>query len=90
MLVVAKAYNNLGLVLKQRGRTEEAVRAYRTAVELDPRFGLARINLAVAVIHQGAGEGTRRREEGKAAGEGTRRRGKEEEQGGRARKEECF
>lgn len=38
-------YNDLGFVLERQGLTEEAVRAYRKAIELDPKSSAARANL---------------------------------------------
>jgi len=42
----ASAWNDLGWSLQQLGRHEEAVTAYRKALELRPAFSLARNNLA--------------------------------------------
>jgi tetratricopeptide (TPR) repeat protein len=43
----ARAYNNLGYAYALAGRPDEAERAYRTALRLNPDFQLARQNLAL-------------------------------------------
>lgn len=42
-----RAFNNLGYVYQQAGRFDEARRAYARAIELDPDYWRARINLDV-------------------------------------------
>ncbi len=49
----AVAYNDLGEVLRTKGRIEHEAAAYRTAIELDPKFVDARYNLAVALASLG-------------------------------------
>ncbi len=45
--------NNLGLVLEEAGRLNEAVEAYRAAVALDPKTVAYRANLARALVKRG-------------------------------------
>jgi protein O-GlcNAc transferase len=47
------AYNNLGLVLKEQGKTEEAVACYRHALGLKPDFVEALNNLGLVLREQG-------------------------------------
>ncbi len=49
----AGAHMTLGAVYVDRGRSEEAERAYRTALRLDPRFGPAAVNLSDLYRSQG-------------------------------------
>ena len=53
----AEAHNLLGIVLEEAGRTEQAIAAYRRAVDLDAAFLEARENLmeAQAELRQEAG-----------------------------------
>jgi hypothetical protein len=44
----AEAHNFLGIILKQLGRQDEAIQAFRTATELDPDFEDAEINFEEA------------------------------------------
>jgi Tfp pilus assembly protein PilF len=44
----ALAHYNLGLLLRQRGRNDEAAREFRKALDLDPKFSPAREALAGA------------------------------------------
>ena len=44
----AEAYNLKGLLLDELGRPEEALEAYRTALQLDSKFDDARLNLLEA------------------------------------------
>ena len=44
----AEAYNLQGLLLEDLGRPEEALEAYRTALQLDSKFDDARLNLLEA------------------------------------------
>jgi tetratricopeptide (TPR) repeat protein len=50
------AYNKLGIALVRVGQAEDAVAAYRRAVELDPRNGAAHYNLADALYDLGRPE----------------------------------
>ena len=50
------AQNNLGTVLRELGRNEEALEAFRAAVALDPALALARANLGQALIEAGQAE----------------------------------
>jgi predicted O-linked N-acetylglucosamine transferase (SPINDLY family) len=43
-------HNNLGSVLVKAGRTEEAARCFRKALEIDPGLNIARINLIFAMV----------------------------------------
>ena len=45
---------NLGVVTQKAGRTDDAVRAYREAIRLNPRYLEARINLGNALKERGA------------------------------------
>lgn len=45
---------NLGVITQKTGRTDDAVRAYRTAIRLNPRHLEAHINLGNALKEQGA------------------------------------
>lgn len=42
---IAPAYNYLGLILQELGQLEPAIRAYREAMRLNPRFRASRTNL---------------------------------------------
>jgi tetratricopeptide (TPR) repeat protein len=42
------AHNNLGNVLLEQGRTEQAIECYRRAIKLDDRYARAYRNLAIA------------------------------------------
>ena len=46
----AQAHNNLGLVLTQTDRTDEAIAAFREAVRLQPDFADARANLGGVLV----------------------------------------
>jgi tetratricopeptide (TPR) repeat protein len=48
-----EAHINLGVVLYQLGRVEEAQSAFRAAVRLDPQSGIARYNLGCVLEEQG-------------------------------------
>src|SRR5262245_23441687 len=41
--------NNRGVALLEQFRSDDAAKEFRRALELDPRFGLARVNLAIAL-----------------------------------------
>ncbi len=43
-------HNNLGSVLVKAGRTEEAAKCFRKALEIDPGLNIARINLIFAMV----------------------------------------
>jgi tetratricopeptide (TPR) repeat protein len=45
---IALAYNYLGLVLQTLGQLDDAIEAYRKAMQLNPRFSAARKNMADA------------------------------------------
>ena len=47
------AENNLGLALKEKGRTSEAIAHYANALKINPRFEMAHLNLGVALAEQG-------------------------------------
>jgi Flp pilus assembly protein TadD len=49
----AETHNGLGYVLVREDRTDEAIAEFRTAIDLDPRFGPAYNNLADALAMQG-------------------------------------
>jgi tetratricopeptide (TPR) repeat protein len=46
------AYNNLGILLAQKGRQNEAIVDYQSALELNPNYGLARNNLGMALVQE--------------------------------------
>jgi Flp pilus assembly protein TadD len=46
-------YNDLGFVLERQGLSEEATRAYRKAIELDPGSGTAQYNLGASLARSG-------------------------------------
>jgi Tfp pilus assembly protein PilF len=48
-----RAWNHLGLALKNEGRTDEALVAFRRTLELDPDHAKARFNLAGALFARG-------------------------------------
>jgi superkiller protein 3 len=48
--------NNLGASLLQQGKLEEAIAEFRKAVELDPKYVAAHLNLAYAYDRKGQGE----------------------------------
>jgi tetratricopeptide (TPR) repeat protein len=50
---LASAYNGLGGVLKIMGRTDDAVRNWEKAHELDPQFAFPVYNLALAYLEKG-------------------------------------
>jgi tetratricopeptide (TPR) repeat protein len=45
-------FNNLGVALMEQYKHEEAMREFRKAIERDPNFALAQINLAIAAYFQ--------------------------------------
>lgn len=47
-----RPWNNLGYALRQQGEHAMAAAAYHRALELDPRFGQARINLGVMELQR--------------------------------------
>jgi tetratricopeptide (TPR) repeat protein len=47
------AHNNLGIVLFQKGDTDEAVAHYRTTLEMQPDFWDAEYNLGIALLTKG-------------------------------------
>jgi Tfp pilus assembly protein PilF len=49
----ARGHNNLGVLLDQRGRLDEAVRAYTQSVRLDPSDATAYTNLGQTLTRQG-------------------------------------
>jgi tetratricopeptide (TPR) repeat protein len=52
----ASPHNNLGLILDQQGKTDEAIAEYRKAIELDPKYAAAQNNLAAILRRQGKPE----------------------------------
>jgi len=46
-------YNDLGFVLERQGLAEEATRAYRKAIELDPKSATAQYNLGASLARSG-------------------------------------
>jgi superkiller protein 3 len=46
-------YNDLGFVLERQGLSDEAIRAYRKAIELDPELASAHYNLGSALARSG-------------------------------------
>jgi arylsulfatase A-like enzyme/tetratricopeptide (TPR) repeat protein len=50
---LASAFNGLGGVLKIMGRTDDAVRNWEKAYELDPKFAFPVYNLALAYLEKG-------------------------------------
>lgn len=50
------AYNNLGNVLLQTGRVEEAIAQFKAALEIDPRYATAESNLGNAFLRLGQAE----------------------------------
>lgn len=67
-----QTYNNLGVLFKERGDLDSAVRYYRAALEIQPAYDGARYNLAVVDLAQG------RREEALGAVQQLRRQGSQE------------
>lgn len=49
----ARAHNNLGNALSDRGRVDDAITHYREAIKIDSRFGEAHSNLANALVARG-------------------------------------
>ena len=49
----ARAHNNLGNVLQEQGKGEEAVACYRQALHLRPDYAEAHYNLANVLQEQG-------------------------------------
>jgi arylsulfatase A-like enzyme/Tfp pilus assembly protein PilF len=50
---LASAYNGLGGVMKVMGRTDDAVRNWEKALELDPKFAFPVYNLILAYLEKG-------------------------------------
>jgi WD40 repeat protein/Tfp pilus assembly protein PilF len=48
----ARAYNNLGLALCDQGKLDDAIVAFRKAIELDPNYAMAYSNLALILSHR--------------------------------------
>jgi Flp pilus assembly protein TadD len=46
-------YNDLGFVLERQGLTDEAVKSYRKAIELDPKLATAQYNLGSSLARSG-------------------------------------
>ena len=49
----ARAHNNLGLLYRDKGLLDDAVRHFQRALLIDPRYVTARNNLGVALLGQG-------------------------------------
>jgi serine/threonine protein kinase/tetratricopeptide (TPR) repeat protein len=49
----AVGHNDLGVVLDAKGNLEGAIRCYRTAIDLDPKYPLAHRNLGLALYAKG-------------------------------------
>jgi tetratricopeptide (TPR) repeat protein len=49
----ARAWNNIAILCRLIGRREEAIAAYRRALQLDPTFAVARNNLGFALLLEG-------------------------------------
>ncbi len=49
----AEGFNNLGVVLRSLHRLDDACKAFRQAVELDPQFALAEFNLGTTLLLAG-------------------------------------
>lgn len=47
------AHNNLGFILQEQGKIDEAISHYRQAIRLDPNNDKAHSNLALALVSQG-------------------------------------
>lgn len=47
------AHNNLGTVMQEKGRMEEAISHFRTSIQLNPEFEASRINLGNALSNTG-------------------------------------
>ena len=45
----AKAHNNLGIALDQKGQLDEAIRQYQEAIRLKPDYALAHNNFGYAL-----------------------------------------
>ena len=50
-----EAHNNLGVLLAQEGRTEEAIESFQTALRIDPDDTAAYFNLGVTYVRLGEG-----------------------------------
>lgn len=48
----AEAHCNKGVILKNQGRLEEAIQAYRQALEAAPDFQIVHSNLAIALTEK--------------------------------------
>lgn len=48
LVASAEAQNGLGMVAFQKGRTTDAIKLFQSALQAEPRFGAAMLNLAVA------------------------------------------
>ena len=59
--------NNRGVALLEQFNAQEAAAAFREALKLDPDLGLARVNLAIALLNVPDAEGAER-ESGAALG----------------------
>jgi tetratricopeptide (TPR) repeat protein len=53
----AMPHNDLGVILNAKGNLEGAIRCYRTAIDLDPKYPLAHHNLGLALHAKGNLEG---------------------------------
>ncbi|HZY84961.1 MAG TPA: tetratricopeptide repeat protein, partial [Gemmataceae bacterium] len=59
----ALAHNNLGIVLRSKGKLEEAIRHFEEALRIDPKLANARYKLSVALEQRNLDEAVRHYEE---------------------------
>ena len=50
------AHNNLGIALKDKGQLDEAIAAYKKAIELNPNYAAPHCNLGLALYDKGRSE----------------------------------
>ncbi len=51
-----EAHNNLGVALRASGRVTEAIKSYRRAIKIDPKYLIGRKNLTRALWEVGKNE----------------------------------